>query len=140
MKTGSTRGADAVADPRLRILVYRDGSLRRYALNGGEWTVGRAEDCDITVEDPTVSHHHLVLERKEDRIRFRDLGETNTTRLDGRRVREGVFLEGSTIVLGETRMTLERLTPAARFARSMRVRSLTTRTLPAPWTVWSCCS
>ena len=26
------------------------------------------------------------------------------------------------------------------FARNMRVRLLTTRTLPAPWTVWSCCS
>ena len=114
MQKEAAGGTETGVRPRLRLLVYREGGLRRFALNGERWTVGRAEDCDITLDDPTVSPHHLVLEREEDQIRFRDLEATNPTLLDGRRVREGLFPEGSTILAGETRMTLKRVTSAAR--------------------------
>eukprot|EP01045_Picozoa_sp_COSAG04_P027935 COSAG04_NODE_4208_length_2233_cov_1.127929_2_plen_279_part_00 len=52
----------------------------------------------------------------------------------------GIVAAGSVSLCVPSRLIGTRLTPAARFARNMRVRLPTTRTLPAPWTVWSCCS
>jgi pSer/pThr/pTyr-binding forkhead associated (FHA) protein len=78
-KSGKVLNAD------LRLLVYREGAAGTHRLKGERWTVGRAEDCDITIDDPTVSRRHLILERTGNLIRFRDLGGTNALVLDGRR-------------------------------------------------------
>jgi DNA-binding NtrC family response regulator/pSer/pThr/pTyr-binding forkhead associated (FHA) protein len=99
---------------RFRLLIYRDSSVRTFVLEGSRWVVGRAEDCEIRLDDVTVSRHHLVLERQGPGIRFHDLGGTNVTLLNGRPTREGPLELGATLLVGMTRLTLDTLRAQAR--------------------------
>jgi pSer/pThr/pTyr-binding forkhead associated (FHA) protein len=52
-----------------------------------EHTIGRTEDCDICVPDPTISSHHCTLIRLDDgTYAARDEGSTNGTRVNGVRL------------------------------------------------------
>lgn len=83
--------------------------MRTIVLEGERWVVGRADDCDIRLVDPTASRHHLVIERREDGLYFRDLGGVNATLLNGRQAREAKLQVGSTLTVGMTRLTLDTL-------------------------------
>ncbi|MCC6671047.1 MAG: sigma 54-interacting transcriptional regulator [Planctomycetes bacterium] len=96
-----------------RLLIYRDASVRSVVLRGQRWVVGRAEDCEVRLSDPTVSRQHLVLERLGDEIRFRDVSMTNPVLLNGKPLREGVLKVGDSLVLGLTRVTLWHVRPQA---------------------------
>lgn len=91
-----------------RLLVYGNGSVRTVPLVGERWTIGRAEDCDISLRDPTVSRRHILLEREGASFRFRDLGGVNPLLVDGAARQEGILEPGQTIQIGLTRITLER--------------------------------
>lgn len=49
-------------------------------------TVGAAADNDLLLNEPTVSRHHAALQRRAGRWYVVDLGSTNGTYLNGRRV------------------------------------------------------
>src|SRR5258708_7899083 len=54
---------------------------------GASLIVGRAEDCSLRIDDPSVSRHHAAIERTEGgRWLLRDLGSSNGTRIGGRRL------------------------------------------------------
>ena len=61
----------------------------RIPLKAERYTVGRSDDCEIPLSDPSASRRHVVLEPSSDGVTFRDLGGTNVTLLDGRPCREG---------------------------------------------------
>lgn len=46
-------------------------------------TIGRAPDCMIIIDDPSVSGRHAQLERAGDTYRLKDLDSTNGTRVNG---------------------------------------------------------
>jgi serine/threonine protein kinase len=87
--TDTTFGQRAIA----RCLVFslgRASTRLRIANTGMEErirvAVGRAESNDIVVDDPDVSKRHLVLDRRNGRWWIEDVGSTNGTRVDGRRL------------------------------------------------------
>jgi DNA-binding NtrC family response regulator len=59
--------------------------------------IGTSPGCEVRLTDAAVSGVHAELRRAPDGILLRDLGSTNGTRVDGRRV-QGVFVDGSTVV------------------------------------------
>ena len=67
----------------LRILI--EGEFSDYInLNlGGKWTIGRSEDCDVSINYDLLTRQHLVIEKKEDCFYVKDLGSTNKTYLNG---------------------------------------------------------
>ncbi|MHC5064793.1 MAG: FHA domain-containing protein [Planctomycetota bacterium] len=97
----------ASSELRYRLLICQDSTVRTYVLEGDRWTVGRAQDCHLHIADKTASRKHLVIMRDEEGFHFRDLGGTNQTLLNGRAVREGRLEEGSTLMVGLTRLTLD---------------------------------
>ena len=65
--------------------VFPDGAEARFALEGDTFTIGRAEDNDMVIQDPRVSAHHLILKRSQSgNFIINDLGATNPTKVNGR--------------------------------------------------------
>ncbi|MEU6521612.1 FHA domain-containing protein [Streptomyces sp. NPDC046924] len=84
-----------------------------HLLHGGEIRIGRSADADVPLDDPDVSRLHCAVTVGPDgRVSVADLGSTNGTTLDGRRVgpRPVALAPGALLRIGESAL---RLTPAA---------------------------
>lgn len=82
-------------------LVATEGGLSFRVPSGRVATVGRALESDIPVRDATVSRRHAQVESVGGKLHVRDLGSTNGTFLDGRRVQDAMALAGSRISFGK---------------------------------------
>ena len=58
--------------------------------SGTSFTIGRVHDCDLRIENMSVSRLHARLNRSEDGWLLSDLGSHNGTRVNGWLVREPV--------------------------------------------------
>jgi FHA domain-containing protein/uncharacterized protein DUF1707 len=77
-------GAHGPGDPgRPAPMVFPPGQ-------GTSFTIGRTQDCDLRIADPSVSRHHAQLDRSEEGWLLSDLGSHNGTRVNGWLVREPV--------------------------------------------------
>jgi hypothetical protein len=75
--------------------------------------IGRAEDCELRIDHPSVSRRHAELWRDGDHWRVIDLGSKNGTFLAGTRI-GSVRLDGSGwLRLGDVMCEFEQLTPDA---------------------------
>lgn len=59
---------------------------KTYALDKEEFLVGRARDCDLRLDENTISGRHAKILRVEDHYEVEDLQSTNGTFLNGMRV------------------------------------------------------
>ena len=85
---------------------------RTYKLSGRrECVVGRAADCTVHLQGApefgTASRHHCVLKIEDDDIRVRDLGSSNGTLINGRRVEAGRLRPGDELSIVHLRYRLE---------------------------------
>jgi len=74
--------------------------------------VGRHRRCDARLDSPHVSRRHCCLLRDGDELVVRDLGSSNGTRINGRRVEEGRLGPGDELAIAWTRFRLEGDSPA----------------------------
>jgi len=74
----------------------------REFLVAGEATVGRAPGCAIVLHGDYVSAHHARLFERGGRVWVEDLGSTNGTLLNGRRVRRPAAMRaGDRLKIGD---------------------------------------
>lgn len=80
----------------------------------GPLIAGRDPGCDLVLEDSRVSRRHLSLAPDgSDRLRVRDLGSSNGTRVDGLALtEEATVTAGARIQLGSCTLTVQ-VTPSA---------------------------
>jgi hypothetical protein len=79
-------------------LVLLDGSARRFALEEGcELTVGTAAKCTVRLSSADVSRTHALLTFQRGTLTVLDLGSTNGTFLNGRRVKEAELAPGDVV-------------------------------------------
>ena len=71
-----------------------------------ELSIGRADDCDLVVAEPTVSRHHALLRRTPEGWELTDTGSTNGTRLNGWRIERAALRPGDELMLGHTRFVV----------------------------------
>jgi hypothetical protein len=90
--------AEIAGHPRLVV-----GS-QSYPLMQSRTRLGRGSGVDITVEDPGVSRAHCEIILGMPSI-IRDLGSTNGTAVDGRKVAEAPLHDGAQIGIGNTVLT-----------------------------------
>jgi len=64
--------------------------------------VGRTKECNIVIEDPSVSRKHFELIQSEDSYRWKDLGSTNGTYINGQKMVSGELHSGDTVQIGKT--------------------------------------
>ena len=71
--------------------------------------VGRHRWCHVRIASPRVSRRHCCLALARDCVLVRDLGSTNGTRINGRRVDRGVLRPGDELSIAHCRYRLEGL-------------------------------
>jgi pSer/pThr/pTyr-binding forkhead associated (FHA) protein len=77
-------------------------SGQRFSL-GNPAVVGRSPDADIIIDDPYASEFHLRLGMQNGEVVLHDLGSTNGTYVNGRRVTTPTTLtKGDSIQVGRT--------------------------------------
>ena len=69
--------------------------------------VGRSEDSDIFLVDPSVSRAHAIVEFDGDAPVVRDLSSTNGTFVNGERIANRRLMSGDLLTFGNTQMRLE---------------------------------
>ena len=63
-------------------------------------TIGRASECALSLQHPSVSRHHCEISRDGDHYFIEDLGSTNRTYLNGKPVRREELHDGDQISVG----------------------------------------
>ena len=103
---GSFRVAAQLAEGGpLASVVMADGT--RIGVGDEPITFGRAVDCDVVLNDPTVSKRHAELRREGTDVLIVDLGSTNGTRVNGTGVRQRVLADGDEVRIGATVLNFE---------------------------------
>jgi hypothetical protein len=93
---------------RLRVVEPVEHRGRAYEL-ADELTVGRAAGCQITLDDTYASQLHARIFRKDGQLFVEDLGSTNGTYLNRKKVTAPVAIRrGDRLQVGKTVMELSR--------------------------------
>jgi hypothetical protein len=89
-------------DKQVAVLTW---SGRRRVLDKRRAVLGRSRDADVQIEDPNISRRHAEIVQEGSAFWVVDLGSTNGTEVDGRRVQRHQLHDGSTFTIGETTVT-----------------------------------
>jgi len=96
----------------VRMQPVLDINGQRYSLNASSVVLGRSSEADIPIDDTGVSRRHLEIRTTDGTTSAVDLGSTNGSYVNGRKVAGSVELtDGSTITMGRTKIIF-RLMPA----------------------------
>lgn len=110
--TTDCRGCGADLPPAGTAVLIRRGEGTTFVLPG-EAVVGRMERCQVSVPDKSVSREHARVIRSGDRYIVRDLGSTNGTLVNGRRIEGDVPLRpGDMITVGSVEFLFAQEDPA----------------------------
>jgi len=89
----------------------------------GELSIGRAEDSDIILDNPSVSRNHALLKIMNGAVSVKDMDSANGTRIGGKRLPpdgEGPVPPGVAILIGGASLVVHQLACAQSFERSGR--------------------
>ena len=90
-------------------LVVRSGGGRageHFIPQGERTTIGRSPDCDVFLDDVTVSRKHAVLMQVEGAFSIEDLGSLNGTFVNRKRIESPAKLEsGDEVQIGKYRLS-----------------------------------
>ena len=80
------------------------GKGARFLINSDRTVIGRAVDCDIFLDDVTVSRKHAEVIRSGKSYSFKDSGSLNGTYLDGKISEQAELQDGSELHIGKYRL------------------------------------
>lgn len=89
-------------------LVIRAGGGRAgesFAVDGERMTIGRRPDCDVFLDDVTVSRDHALLVRRGDSWYLDDCGSLNGTYVNRSRIESQRLEEGDEVQIGKYKLT-----------------------------------
>lgn len=92
-------------------LVVRSGGGRAgesFEPGPGRTLIGRSPECDIFLDDVTVSRRHAELSRDDDTFTIRDLGSLNGTFVNRRRIESATLHDDDELQIGKYRLTFLR--------------------------------
>ena len=86
--------------------VLRFGERTVVVPASGSVTIGRGDDCELRVDDPMVSHRHLIVRGAVSSVVVEDLGSSNGTFVNEHRVKVTRCADGDVIRVGQTRLAV----------------------------------
>ena len=85
------------------VVIHGEGLGRRADIGDAPVLVGRSSESDLVIAHNSVSRAHCRIWREGGGYRIRDLGATNTTRLNDRRIEgEATLADGDQVTVGES--------------------------------------
>ncbi len=81
--------------------------VEKFVLKPDITAVGRAQDNDIVINNPSVSRYHLFIQRKDGKVKLKDLGSGNGTYVNGVKVEEALVKPDDLILIGKFILKLE---------------------------------
>jgi len=101
----ATQAASTLGGPAL--VVRSGGGMAGQAFQPAEGPtlIGRSPECDIFLDDVTVSRKHAELKREGDTFTIRDLGSLNGTYVNRRRIESSVLEDDDELQIGKYRLT-----------------------------------
>lgn len=82
------------------VMFRNDGERRSFSISRDMMVIGRRQDCDLMIPLGEISRKHCRIIRDEDTLRLEDLGSSNGTFHNGRRIQEAVLEPGDTVQVG----------------------------------------
>ena len=70
------------------VLFKKSGSRRDFRLPSNVTVIGRRQDCDLCIPLMVVSRKHCEINKVKGRLTIRDLGSSNGTYINGKRITE----------------------------------------------------
>jgi pSer/pThr/pTyr-binding forkhead associated (FHA) protein len=107
--------SDAAEAPEIAVegpaLVVRSGGGRageHFVPSGARTVIGRSPDCDVFLDDVTVSRRHAVLVDEGGRFSIEDQGSLNGTFVNRARIDRIELSNGDEVQIGKYRLTFLR--------------------------------
>lgn len=91
-------------------IITKDNQRKDYNIPSNQATIGRGANNSIPIPDSKISRNHLLIVKDGNILRAKDLGSTNGTYIDGRKIQPQVFYtvdSNSNIKIGRTVLILE---------------------------------
>lgn len=76
-----------------------------FSATGERTTIGRSPDCDVFLDDVTVSRRHATLVHEGSRFLLQDQGSLNGTFLNRHRIESAELADGDEVQIGKYRLT-----------------------------------
>ncbi|MGB0060197.1 FHA domain-containing protein [Candidatus Binatus sp.] len=105
-----------------RLVAIGSSPPREYSLDKPTIAIGSHPSNDVVLDDTTVSRRHATITRTPTGLELADLGSTNGTFVNGRRVQKSVALKaGDEIKFGSARMALDPASVPKRMRRGLAI-------------------
>lgn len=79
-------------------LTHAEEPAADVTLEPGRHIVGRATDCDVHIDDPTLARRHAAIEVTEDSATVEDLRSTSGTMVDGEWIKEPTQIRAGSLI------------------------------------------
>jgi len=104
----------ATAAPRTHVILKLKaaGRTRLIVFDTQDLSLGRANENDLSVDDPEMSRKHAVFKRSREGCTVEDMGTSNGTAVNGSVVARAVLKHGDVVKIGEVEITYAETTRA----------------------------
>ncbi len=82
------------------LVMFKDGQRREFPLSAEKTVLGRRPDCGLRIPTRDVSRQHCALHIQGNSLIVKDLGSSNGTYVNGRRVAETKLRAGDRLQVG----------------------------------------
>ncbi len=91
------------------LVMFKDDERREFPLTGTRTILGRRQDCDLRIPTRDVSRRHceIVPGEKRSEVIVRDLGSSNGTYVNGKRVAECTLKPGDRLAIGPVTFVIQ---------------------------------
>ena len=92
----------------VKLVILNQGMTGRvFELNAERTTVGRVEDNNFQITDPSVSSRHAEILLRGDELVVKDLDSTNGSFINGEKISEAVLQPGQILRLGQVELKID---------------------------------
>src|SRR5262245_6673013 len=100
--------AAAQIPPMFVLIVTQRGITQEFLLAEGRTMLGRGQNCDVVINDESISRQHARLLVGDDQVELTDLQSRNGTYVAGRPVRDATLRGGEQLSFGDVTAPIER--------------------------------